>query len=297
MLFNKKLILVALTLTLINCSKKADEASDSSNSLEDSAEAGLTLVQSIADDENGSSYASLSSKPTGSFQAASTFVQMLIEKAQAATCQRARLQACSAGVRATVLDNCELGQFSTNGNVSLSYSDSACSMASVGNSVTREFDYSITGPRSGVFSVNSNVADDYRGQSIGGGGRLTVTSAGWNIDVLGKHKSFTRRGRNLYNVSVRTLQPIKVTGGLARSNRVLNDGQLEVNHNLAGFTAVYTFSNVSYSASCCHPTGGQIQTTYSGSVTGSSTLSFGSCGSATLDKDGQSENITLSYCE
>jgi hypothetical protein len=118
------------------------------------------------------------------------------------------------------------------------------------------------------------------------------------MDLHGKHHSFVgRRGREVYNVSLRTLQPIVITGGLSRANRLVNSGQIEVNHNLAKFTALITPSNIQWSSDCCHPVSGSLSVTYSGSKTGTSTVTFQGCGSAQVNDNGQSEDIELSYCE
>jgi len=77
----------------------------------------------------------------------------------------------------------------------------------------------------------------------------------------------------------------------------MNGGSLEVNHNLAGFTAIFTPSNLQWSAGCCHPVAGSLAVTYSGSKTGTATVSFNGCGSATVNQDGQSQAVEFSYCE
>ena len=138
---------------------------------------------------------------------------------------------------------------------------------------------------------------DRSGNTFGGGGRLTKTAGGWTVEVLGKNKRFSRGGRELFNISTRTLTPISVTGSLSRASRVVNGGSFEVIHNKAQFVATYVPSNLTWSSACCHPVSGSLAVTYAGSVTGSSSVTFNGCGTATMVKDGLSSQITLNYCE
>jgi hypothetical protein len=170
-------------------------------------------------------------------------------------------------------------------------------MASTGNTVTRTYNLEISGPRGGKINHSSDNRSDYRGTSYGGGGRLVKTAAGWDLSVLGRNSVLSFRGKNIFDVSVRTITPMNITGSLSRAGRVVNGGQLEVNHNLAGFTSVITPTNLQWSNTCCHPISGSLAVTYSGSKTGSATVSFHGCGSASVNQGGQTSVIQMSYCE
>jgi hypothetical protein len=157
---------------------------------------------------------------------------------------------------------------------------------------------SIVGPRGGTVTNASSTSSDYTGASYGGGGRLTKTASGYDLDILGKHKSLTYNSKSIFNISIRTLSTMQVTGGLSRSSRTLNGGQLQINHNLAKFTATIVPTNLQYSNTCCHPISGSLALTYSGSKTGSATITFSSgCGVASKTENGQSSQVELSYCE
>lgn len=288
-------ILVGSVIGLTGCGKKDLSASSVSSPAADALEAGITSVSGIADDQNGSTFA-MQTKINDRYEfLASAF----FPKAYALGCSRAVTQACSSGVRTITYADCEMGArvFSLSGSVTLTYSSNSCAMISTGDSVTRTYDYTISGPHGGSLTMSSANHFDYRGNTIGGGGKLTRTSSGYDLDILGKHKVLKKNGSSLADITVRTIQPLEVTGGLARAGRQVNNGILEVNHNLSKFTARYTASNLVWSAQCCHPTSGTMSVTYTGSLTGSATVTFDGCGTATLEKDGTQTNIDLSYCE
>lgn len=265
--------------------------------VEASVESGLTMISAVADEESGSSLA----LKTNAEEMRPNYVQLLLvgEKAYAASCWRPYYSPCVDGLKTADYDNCGIPNTSrtVDGQAALAYSQLNCSLASEGDTVQRTYGLAITGPRGGVVSLTSANQADYRGISYGGGGRLTKVSGGYELDVLGRHTSFVYRSRSIYSTSVRTLAPISVTGGLARATRRMTGGQLEVNHNIAGFTALFTASNLGWSSNCCHPTSGSLSVTYSGSRNGGATVTFSGCGTATVDQGGQQSTLQMSYCE
>jgi hypothetical protein len=290
------LFLVLILTALTACQQKAPDTEASVDSVEAVVESGLTLMSGIADDQASTTFAARSSMG----DARLVWLRLLAEPAWAATCQRALASSCVAGVRSATYNQCELSGTAATlyGNVTLTYSDGACSLSVAGQSVTRSYNVEFAGPRGGKVAHSSEARSDYRGTTYGGGGRLSRTTSGWDLEVLGRNSTLTSRGRTLFDVSVRSLSPISVTGSLLRSSRVLNGGQLEVNHNLAEFSAVLTPNNLRWSQSCCHPTSGSLSVQYSGSRTGGATVNFLGCGSAeVVNQDGQASSIQLSYCE
>ncbi|MCC7404395.1 MAG: hypothetical protein IT288_08350 [Bdellovibrionales bacterium] len=285
-------ITVALLVGALGCGKNQDDETLGSE-FELSAESGITAISGVADEQNGSSFASYHLKQR-------TFADLLLPKAYASTCSRAYLSSCVSGVKSATYSDCDISGtlLSLDGSVTLTYSDSGCGLASTGNYVTRTYDYTISGPRGGSLHVFSSAQTDYRGNSISGGGKLIKTASGWEIQILGKNKVLQAAGGStLMNHSVRTLSNISVTGGLDRASRVVNGGQVEVAHNLANFTAIYTPNNLQWSSSCCHPVSGSISISFDGSVTGTGSIVFNGCGSATISKDDKSRDLSLTYCE
>tara|TARA_B110001454_G_C12723312_1_gene436619 strand:+ start:36131 stop:37018 length:888 start_codon:yes stop_codon:yes gene_type:complete len=291
-----KLITIAMIFAVAQgCkNKNADEDNSSISETEAVVESGMTAVSGSMDEQSNSSFAFQSVKPN------SIWSTLLIDRAQAATCSRAYLQSCSAGVKQIEYSDCSTlnGVRQMAGNVKLSFSNASCTLNSNGDYVTRTYSTAITGPRGGVVSNSSDSATDYRGTSYGGGAKLTKTAAGYNLDILGKHKRMDRNGRQLFNVSVRTLQPLEVTGGLTRAARHVSNGQLEVNHNLAKFSSVITANDIAWGDCSCYPVSGSLSIAFSGSKTGSATVTFtNECGVASLQENGQTSKIELSYCE
>lgn len=294
----KRLILFSAIVALnIGCAKqKALEDTYSVSPEEAAVESAMSALSGASDEQAGESYAVVRSSSENMFAAVQN---LILPQAHASMfCDRAIFQACSLGVREATYNSCSPGgrTASLNGYVRLTYSQSNCSF-NAGDSVIRSYDLELAGPRGGVATVSSAVQADYRGTSYGGGGKLTRTAGGYDVDVLGKHIVLNFRGRPLYNVSVRTLSPIGLTGTLNRSNRLADGGQLEVNHNLAGFTALFQPHNLQWTSGCCHPVSGTLDVQWAGSKTGSAQVTFNSCGSASYSDGVQSNDLTLSYCE
>lgn len=290
---------LAVGVTMMGC-RQQEEASDTytSDAQTDALESAVTMVQGQADDASGGTFA-LQTKSSASKYA--VVESILFSPAQAANCGRAYDQSCSVGVKTVTYSGCQIGSaFSLSGSVTLTYSDNGCAL-DVGDNVVRTYDHTISGPRGGAIQTTSTLRSDYRGTQIGGGGRLERTGlTAWQIDILGKHKIGTRNGRTLFDVSARTTTPVAVTGTLGRSGRTISSGAIEINHNRAQFTAVYSVAAgqpLVWNSTCCHPVSGQLNATYSGSISGAGSVTFNGCGSAQLSKDGSTRTLSLGYCE
>lgn len=288
-----KFTIALIVIAGLSCAKKKDdEATDSYDASSAVIESGVSAISGVADDVAGSAFAQNYSE-----KSSSPFFDLLIAKAQAASCLRPVAAACVSGLRSINYSGCDLpsGVRTFSGTASLTYSNVSCTLSSVNDYVTRAYQIDIAGPAGGVVTTSSAVKQDYTGLSYGGGGRLTVRAGYYDLEILGKHKSFVRNGRTLYDVSLRTTTPLQTTS-IVRSGRQVTSGQLEVNHNLAKFTTRLSFSNLQW-GTCCHPTSGSIGFTHTGSKQGSGTVTFTGCGTAQLTEDGQTRNFEMSYCE
>lgn len=279
----KLLFFGALFLTLSACGTKVTETTDlESDVLADSLESAVTTTTSVLDEQSTSSFVLRSQKP-------SVLELVIGHTANAEACQRAMAGTCDQGLKAAQYNNCEVGLSgrTLNGSVSLNFSDLACGLSQEGDYVVRKVDLAWGGTRGGSLVTKSVGVTDYLGNSYGEGTKLTRTAAGHNLEILGKQKQLTVRERVRMDVSVRTLQPIEVSGGVDRDNRILNNGIVEVNHNQKQFTAQHRYENVAYSSACCHPISGKIYSDYSGSFTGSAVVTFLSCGEVQIEKLGE----------
>ena len=291
--YKKIIMILASTLLVSACGQQKNETLDSEDSIEAVVESGVTSISGVLDDQNGSSFAmnkTLEIDPVRMIQ------QLIIPTAYAENCSRAVAQACNIGVKQANYSNCGT-VFDLNGSVTLTYSDMGCSMANVGDSVVRTYDYTIEGPRGGILTNSSLIKATYDGTQLSGGARLERAASGWLLNISGKHKSLSRNDREIFDISIETPTQLEVSGGLSRASRQVNNGSLKVYHNLAEFSAEFSANNLQWNASCCHPVSGSLSVNYSGSVTGSATVTFNGCGTATHEKDGLSQDITLSYCE
>lgn len=300
--------LVLSALTISACGKKADPAAGSvDQQIEESAESAVASVGAIADDQSMSSGFAMNKSRFES--AIAMLKQGLLPAAQAAACQRALSQACNSGIREINYSACEIS-FSAlviddgdnnpaTPSVQLAYSNNSCLMTSPGDHVDRTYDYKIVGPRGGNLRVSSQSLGD-SASGVVGGGRLTYNGGSdWTIQILGKNKVLsTPNGRELFSHSIQTTQDIEISGGLARSGRLVKSGAVRVYHNLKNFNVTHTFTNLQYTGTCCHPVSGSISSVAEGSVNKSYSIEFNGCGSAKItDADGNSRELTITYCE
>lgn len=214
--------------------------------------------------------------------------ETLLGSAYAARCNITNtFGACSGGVRTKGFGGCTLGALSFEGDVTLTFSDSACSMAGDGASVTRTADFSITGRREATLAVTSP----------GGGQTLTRTGASaftWKVGGMNRVMTGSD-GRKLVDVSTRTLADITVSG-TGRSGRVVDGGKLEIKHNLAGYTTELIPENITWANTCNCPVSGKLTGTVSGATARSFSVEMTACGKATVTANGSTQSVELDRC-
>lgn len=287
---NKTLFITLLSLSLIQCQPAQDETTIS-NETNQAVEDAVTSLSDILDDQAGEAYAKAYNKMD--------FKELFLPKAWASQCQRPALQACNNQNKTSQLMDCEgaYGAIAMDGAVNLEYSTHDCSLNNDGDQINRTYNYNIIGPRGGIYAVSSDSHRNYKGVVVGGGGQLVKTPSGYEITILGKHKTYSKNNVRLYNTSIRTLSPLRVSGSLNRQARQIESGSIEVNHNVGRFTAVFSAENLMWSSSCCHPVSGRLNLEVSGARQGEGVVEFKSCGQATVTFNNESENVTFSHCE
>lgn len=288
------LTILLLSIMITSCGREEEVVNQA---IADSVESAISAIAGVADEQAGETVTS--SEPTPIENLLNNLT--IIPSAYAAVCSgRAFNQACSSGVRSISYSNCTIGSSShtLSGNVSLTYSDSAnCDIDTNGETVTRTYDFTRTTNWGAKIRTFSSSKTDYEGNTYGGGGRLTKTASGFDLTVLGKHRTRTTAGgRAALDISMRTTSDISLDQ-IARNNRTINGGTFVIAHNLAKYKVSLSPSNLTYTSSCCYPTGGTINVTYSGIISGSGSVTFTSCGSATLSRDAESYDITFYSCE
>jgi hypothetical protein len=215
-------------------------------------------------------------------------LDLLIPNAYADECTSLAFSACSNSQRSRSATDCTYGPWTLNGDITLTFSESTCSMMNINDVVTRTADYQITGPRGATLAVTSP----------GGGQVVTRTgAAAFTYQVLGMERIATEAsGKKLFDISTQTSSDIGVTGD-SRSTRVMNGGDLVVTHHLAGYTATISPNNVTWSAGCNCAVSGSWTGTATGSVTGAYTVLITGCGTATVTaSNGYSKDIQFDRC-
>lgn len=301
---NLRMTVPLLALALISLSACREEAASDtfeSDSQTDAIESAITVVSGQADDATGGSFALQTRNDAWKYAALES---LLYGSAEAANCGRAFDQICnnSTGVKSVSYRDCSITgrTFSLTGSVALTYSNNNCTLG-IGDNVVRTYDHTLSGPYGGSVQTTSALRSNYLGSQVGGGGRLTHTSATvWTMEVLGKHKIGRRGSRTLFDVSARTTTPISISNSLGRSGRTISSGAIAIDHNRKQFTATYT-ANASqplvWNGQCCHPVSGRLDAAYTGSISGSGSVTFNGCGTAELSKDGSTRTLSLGYCE
>lgn len=287
----KTFLTVIMSILLISCTERSnnDPANPSLGSTSFLAEFGVNAVSSAIDEQTGENLLA-SNKPS--------FIDLIIQKAYAASCSRAVVQNCSNAKRTLEYNGCQINNRVYQGIVELSYSRLDCSLVDANDTVTRNVSTYIYGAHNGTIVNSSNPFADYRRISYGGGVRLTrLPESVYQLDVLGKHAQVIINTYLAADVSVRTIAPISVTSGLSRTNRTLNGGQMEISHNVFQYTGTMSFNNLRYSSSCCYPVSGSLSVTYSGRREGTSTVTFSGCGVGSVVEDGSTTAFQMNYCE
>ncbi len=212
----------------------------------------------------------------------------LIPEAAAASCLTTAFSGCSSGLKTRSFGSCTLGLGRTtlSGNVTLAFTDSGCSMATVGASVTRTADFMVTGRRGATLTVSSP----------GGGQTVTRTSGGFNYSVGGMKRVLRQSsGDTIADIETRTLSAITLTGA-TRANRVITGGQLEIKNLTKGTTLVLSPNNVAWSSTCNCAVSGSFSGSTSGDQEEGFTLTITGCGTATVEAGGSSEEVTFDRC-
>ncbi len=150
--------------------------------------------------------------------------------------------------------------------------------------------------------ATSNATKNYLGEEISGG---VVTTFGENtrsFDVKGYNVKASHKQGKQYDRSLRTLEPLVVTGRRVNGDMKLVSGKIQIDHNIAEFSVISTYKDLKWDDSCCYPTGGSIEKELKGEKEKKITSEFvaGSCGlvKITVDKgsDHREGQLQLEAC-
>lgn len=302
-----KSVLFLSLLAFLGCNEN-EEASN--QDIDESAEMATEQMTAVMQSLDSESYASVLSAENNKVYAYRNSILSLINTSFAAgNCHDSGAvydDSCSGSgpyVNTRSYNSCTLGNqgfLVLNGSATYSFSDSSCSMIGFTNrSVTREIDLTLSGKSGGELIVSSETHQDYRGNSIGGGQRLSVDliAGNYSYEVLGlKRALVSPGGSDIFNFSSRTTTAFNVTGS-SLNDLVINSGELEIINNKKQNVVTLAASNVSFSSSCLCPVSGTLSGSYQGSTSGSLQISYSSCGEAVVTKgDGSQYNVSFDGC-
>lgn len=147
-------------------------------------------------------------------------------------------------------------------------------------------------------STGTTITRVESGTSVNGSQSCSVGSVCYEIVVNGVQNILKGpKGRKWFDHIITS--NISAKGSKAAGTMTIY-GTSSVWHQLASYKAVNTYNAVVWGTpSCCYPTSGSISTVFTGSIAGTTTLTFGStCGSATfVDTAGASTSVTLNQCQ
>jgi hypothetical protein len=181
-----------------------------------------------------------------------------------------------------------VGRATFTGSVTLTFDDGTvdgtCSLATNGDSVSREPDFTITGRGGGTFTVSRTGAF---------GQKIEKKPGGFEFTSDGIRRVFVNStGSTVGDFTTETTSAIGVNGA-ARINRVLNGGNLRVTNNLTDEVCDYSPEDVTFEAGCNCPVSGK----WVGECTSKPTeIEITGCGTGTVTVDGASRELSFDRC-
>lgn len=200
------------------------------------------------------------------------------------------------------------GDGTLSGRVTLRYSNLGCVLLGPQSSVTRGGTLAVIGLDGTTTLTTDEEHEDYRGEKMGGGVRVTVPLAISNplegrrhLQVLGLHRTVTNAdGTVALDVSAQTTEKIVMKVGTPLSKKVSFDGgQLELSLNNGSVLAALNPHDLEYdlNSGCCHPKSGTVDVALTGAVEAYGLIRFDkTCGVATLEMNNNSVDIPLPSC-
>lgn len=294
MKFNKMLFVLVAPLLFIGCAEDdplsdldiAETAQQIGDVMASVDESGGNSNGTIATLENQRRYMAIKEKQLASNIAQDVFDLLTpINKAQAAACSATAFSACSSGTMVRDLNSCTIGSAVFSGNITLNFSQAACTLNTNGDYVNRNPNFTVTGRRNALLTVTKTGTN---------GQRMTrVASGNYNLTNDGVRRVFSASGSTLFDYTTTTTSAIAVTG-TSRADRVMNGGSLQVVNNRTGVACTFAPNAVAWSSNCNCASSGEWTGSCSDGKTGS--VSITSCGRATITLDDDSDDLSFDRC-
>ncbi len=303
--------IVFLALCFIGCSKSTDTTSESvTDSTSNTSQTAMSQAGSSASATESGSVGFLGNEAGGealsSYESANYVDPDQVHPTATACTYSSVRGTCASSADTITWGSCTVdgGLVTMSGTWSETFSGTGASTCttpiSSGGSVTRTSSSSVMTFASGAtLTTDTNGGTAWDGTTIPSTGETVSNSSGTRTIVInGIHRALKGpRGTTWFDHYI-TSTGLTATGSRAAGTRSIS-GSLKVYHGLLKYTATSTFNTVVWgSSTCCYPTSGNISSTLTGSLSGSTTLTFSStCGSATyVDTSGTSSSLTLTHC-
>jgi hypothetical protein len=187
------------------------------------------------------------------------------------------------------LSGCTVGTRSFSGTITLSYSTADCSLTNVGDHVTREPAFTMTGRRGATLTVSKTGTLGQRLVRLSDSGGTRTFS----LSNDGIRRVFTSSGGTLFDFTTTITSAVTVTGG-SRAGRVMTGGVVQVLDNKTGVSCDFVPTAVTWVAGCNCPTSGSWAANCSDGSSRGVTLT--GCGTATYTSGSDSEEMTFDRC-
>lgn len=150
--------------------------------------------------------------------------------------------------------------------------------------------------------VNTTSVSGYQTPVSGGStvsfvGALARTATISGIEYFAT-KTIGSETQTVWDQTVSTTAPLVIAGTGATRTIASGTTLVQNNRQLTSASVLVQTPLVFANTACCYPTSGALATTYSGTQTGTETLTFTTpCGAATyVDSSGKSSSVTLNHC-
>ena len=310
-----------VSLLAVSCIQGCGKDSDTDPGATSAESASEVVGASISGAVNGSASSGTLSWNTPRVEPQNWFARMFPLRVQQAWASNpacptlASPPACSGSVLTLPYANCSFGSSPAvwYGSQILTWTAGTCGTAASGAIFTRTFGAGTrrTGALGVIVSMDTIRPSGYSVTNAGGGTTVNWTSASTRtITINGIHYTATKsyktsqgveKSVTVWDHTVSSNSPLTFTTGGGGGTIAAANNVIVLQHNLAKYTgSTSVITPLTFSAGCCHPTAGEIDTVLSGSLTGTEKLVYTStCGSATYTSaaaGATGQTISLGQC-
>lgn len=191
--------------------------------------------------------------------------------------------------------NCSSGGFTYAGTTPVTYNGPSCNLIE-SNEIGVMPSLNVTGSNENL-QLSSANANDYRGNSIGGGALAMYSLTSLTLTIPGVHFSGAAAGQRV-DLAERTTTALSGSASFGASGltATIGGGQIELIDNVAQSVATLSVNGLTFGTSCACPVAGSLTGSLSGG--GSVSITFSStCGQVSLDAAGATATVQVHSCQ